>query len=172
MSPPFAFSALMITIDPPRPATFGLSKSGLTRFLNRTRAAVGLAGEVDVLLADDRMLRQLNREWRGKNKPTDVLSFPAPPDSAAMAGDLAISLDTAGRQASEHGHTLADEDRILLLHGTLHLAGFDHETDSGQMAEREADLRRKLRLPTGLIDRAAATPRTRTTRQNSRGVRR
>ena len=70
-----------------------------------------------------------------------------------MAGDLAISLDTAARQALQQGHDLRDEIRILLLHGVLHLAGEDHESDRGEMAEHEAKLRRKLRLPTGLIER-------------------
>jgi probable rRNA maturation factor len=145
----------MITIDPaPSAKKHGLSTSGLSRVLNRARAAVGLKGEVDVLLANDSTLRELNRNFRGKNKPTDVLSFPAPSEIARKhAGDLAISLETAARQAATYGHTLRDEVRILLLHGLLHLAGEDHETDNGEMAIREADLRRKLRLPTTLIER-------------------
>src|SRR5205807_6150307 len=102
--------------------------------------------------------RRLNRSYRGKNSPTDVLSFPAAEMDATgpqtVAGDLAISLDTAARQAAEHGLTLRDEVCILLLHGTLHLAGYDHETDSGEMAAREAELRHTLRLPTGLIARS------------------
>jgi probable rRNA maturation factor len=118
------------------------------------QAAVGLPGEVDVLLADDRTLRRLNREFRGKDKPTDVLSFPAAEEFAAgHAGDLAISLETAARQAREHGHSLRDEVRVLLLHGLLHLSGMDHETDKGEMAAREAELRTTLRLPSGLIAR-------------------
>jgi probable rRNA maturation factor len=153
----------MITIEPTPSFEATLSPSGLTRFLNRARAAVGLRGAVDVLLANDRTLRQLNKSFRGKDKPTDVLSFPAPSAFAAKhAGDLAISLDTASRQATAYGHTLRDEVRILLLHGLLHLSGEDHETDRGEMAAREASLRRELRLPTTLIERAAATPRTRT----------
>jgi probable rRNA maturation factor len=71
-------------------------------------------------------------------------------------GDLAISLDTAKRQAEEHGHTLRDEVRVLLLHGLLHLSGMDHETDRGEMALRESVLRAKLRLPNGLIARTTA----------------
>jgi probable rRNA maturation factor len=131
-----------------------LSTSGLTRFLNRARRAVGLDGEVEVLLADDSTLRRLNRSFRGKNKPTDVLSFPTAAEIAhAHAGDLAISLETAARQAAAYGHTLRDEVRILLLHGLLHLAGEDHETDDGEMAIREAALRRELRLSTTLIER-------------------
>ncbi len=145
----------MITIEPPSsPTTPALSKSGMTRFLNRARTAVGLEGEVDVLLADDSTLRRLNKTFRGKNKATDVLSFPAPAEIAqAHAGDLAISLETALRQAATYGHSLRDEVRILLLHGLLHLSGLDHETDNGEMAMREADLRRELGLATTLIER-------------------
>jgi len=138
-------------------AAVGLSRSGLARFLREAQQAVGLTGAVDVLLADDRMLRRLNRDFRGKDKATDVLSFPAAEDLAGeFAGDLAISLDTAGRQAREHGHSLRDEVRVLLLHGLLHLSGMDHETDRGEMAEREAELRGRLRLPSGLIARVQA----------------
>lgn len=148
----------MITIEPPSSlSNSALSKAGLTRFLNRARSSVGLKGEVDVLLADDSTLRRLNRAFRGKNKPTDVLSFPTPEEiSQTHAGDLAISLETAARQAAVYGHDLRDEVRILLLHGLLHLSGLDHETDDGEMAEREAKLRRELRLPTTLIERIHA----------------
>ena len=111
---------------------------------------------MDVLLTSDLEIRRLNRTFRGKNKPTDVLSFPAPLEIANdHAGDLAISLDTASRQAENFGHSLGAEIRILLLHGLLHLAGMDHESDSGEMAAREADLRRELRLPVTLIERAS-----------------
>jgi probable rRNA maturation factor len=141
-------------------AAWELSKSGLSRFLGVAQRAVGLEGEVDVLLAGDRTLRRLNRTFRGKDKATDVLSFPAAEElQNEHAGDLAISLDTATRQARAHGHSLRDEVRVLLLHGLLHLSGMDHETDSGQMAAREAVLRGRLRLPSGLIARAERRPR-------------
>ncbi len=152
----------MITIDPPStPLALeslpSLSKSALARFLNRTRTLVDLPGEVELLLTSDLELKRLNKAFRGKNKPTDVLSFPTPPEiSAHHAGDLAISLDTAARQAAAHGHALRDEVRILILHGLLHLAGEDHETDSGQMASRESTLRTQLRLPNTLIARVEA----------------
>jgi probable rRNA maturation factor len=117
-----------------------------------------MSGDVDVLLAGDRTLRTLNRQFRGKDKATDVLSFPAAENMPGnRAGDLAISLETAARQAAEHGHSLRDEVRVLMLHGLLHLAGFDHETDKGEMAKREAVLRAKLKLPVGLIERAGET---------------
>jgi probable rRNA maturation factor len=146
----------MITIEPSFEAT--LSAPTLTRFLNRARLAVGLRGTVEVLLANDQTLRHFNKTFRGKNKPTDVLSFPTPPEIAQQhAGDLAISLETAARQAATYGHTLHDEVKILLLHGLLHLSGEDHETDSGEMASREATLRSKLRLPATLIERTSRT---------------
>lgn len=142
----------MISIDPPSNKT--LSAPLLKRFLKRARVAVGINGEVDVLLSDDRELRRLNRQFRGKNKPTDVLSFPSPKEIAEEhAGDLAISIETAARQADAYGHTLDAEVRVLLLHGLLHLSGMDHETDTGEMATREAALRRELRLPNTLIER-------------------
>jgi probable rRNA maturation factor len=149
----------MITIEPPSSFDTSLSTPTLARFLNRARLAVGVKGAVDVLLADDPTLRHLNKTFRGKNKSTDVLSFPAPSAFAAKhAGDLAISLETAARQAATHGHPLTAEIKILLLHGLLHLSGEDHETDDGEMAAREATLRHELRLPTTLIERTTASP--------------
>ena len=143
----------------------GLSKAGLSRFLGRAQAAVGLAGQVEVLLTDDAELKRLNRSFRGKNKATDVLSFPAAAPfgnqpAGEHAGDLAISLETAARQAEAFGHPLRDEVRVLLLHGLLHLAGMDHEADQGEMAARELALRRELRLPGSLIERAGAPRKT------------
>jgi probable rRNA maturation factor len=152
----------MITIERPGNLEETVSHPGLTSFLNRARLAVGLRGEVEVLLADDHTLRTLNRSFRGKNKPTDVLSFPSPPPMKGQpvhAGDLAISLETAARQAATYGHSLRDEVKILLLHGLLHLSGLDHETDNGEMAVREAELRSKLKLSNTLIERTTALPR-------------
>jgi probable rRNA maturation factor len=142
----------------------GLSRSGLARFLREAQRVVGLVGSVDVLLADDRTLRRLNRDFRGTDKATDVLSFPAAEEMAGefagrFAGDLAISVETAARQAGEHGHSLRDEVRVLLLHGLLHLSGMDHEMDRGEMAAREAELRERLRLKSGLIARVEGADR-------------
>jgi len=137
----------------------------LARFLAEAQAAVRLKGEVSVLLTTDANIRRLNRQFRGKNKATDVLSFPADPipglkAADAQAGDLAISVPTALKQAIGQGHPLATEIKVLILHGLLHLAGYDHEADEGQMARRERLLRAKLNLPQGLIERAetAAPP--------------
>lgn len=130
----------------------------LARFLAAAQAAVRLRGQVTVLLTTDPAIRRLNRQFRGKNKATDVLSFPADPipglkPAQQIAGDLAISVPTALRQAASQGHALAVEVKVLMLHGLLHLAGYDHETDTGQMARRERVLRAMLKLPQGLIER-------------------
>jgi probable rRNA maturation factor len=136
----------------------------LAQFLSEAKAAVKLRGQVTVLLTSDAAIRDLNCRFRRKNKPTDVLSFPADtqlPHAAQIAGDLAISVPTARRQAAQQGHTLSTEIKVLILHGLLHLAGYDHESDSGQMERRERRLRAQLGLPSGLIERATAQTSTR-----------
>lgn len=149
-------------------------------FLKRARKAVPVFGEVSVLLTLDGRIRQLNRRFRGKNKSTDVLSFPAMaiPESErprgnrlrppTFAGDLAVSIETASRQAEQFGHSLQVELKILLLHGLLHLAGYDHETDAGEMAHREDQLRRRFRLPSALIARSSDGPLPRKPRSKGR----
>jgi probable rRNA maturation factor len=121
----------------------------LTRRLARGRT-------IACLIADDAEIRRLNRRYRGKNYSTDVLSFPAARNG--QAGDIAISIDRARSQAAERGHTLAEELRILMLHGALHLTGMDHETDSGEMARAELRWRKRLGLPCGLIERTRPVP--------------
>ncbi len=155
----------MIVIEPPssdsgHAAFDGLRKPELSRFVKQAQRAIGLKGEVTVLLADDVRIRALNRQFRGKNKSTDVLSFPAAENGEGVAGDLAMSVPIAAAQAESHGHTTMQELQILALHGLLHLAGLDHETDTGEMRAREAGLRRSLGLPLSLIERSnAAMPR-------------
>jgi probable rRNA maturation factor len=128
----------------------------LARFLALAQKTVCLRGQVTVLLTTDAAIRKLNRQFRGKNKATDVLSFPAEGIGAEkIAGDLAISVPTALKQAIEQNHSLSTEVKILVLHGLLHLAGHDHHADNGQMARRERLLRAKLGLPQGLIERAS-----------------
>lgn len=132
------------------------SSRTLARFLAQAQAAVRLSGQVTVLLTSDAAIRKLNRQFRGKNKPTDVLSFPAGnliQSREKIAGDLAISVPTARRQGTACGHSLAIELKVLILHGLLHLAGYDHESDHGEMARREQLLRKRLGLPVGLIER-------------------
>jgi rRNA maturation RNase YbeY len=94
-------------------------------------------------------MRKLNRQWRGKNGTTDVLSFPAGEDEFANPngsnlGDVVISLEQAARQAREHDLTIDEEIAQLILHGLLHLCGYDHETDNGEMNRLELRLRTKL----------------------------
>ena len=96
-------------------------------------------------------MQALNRRFRNKNQATDVLSFPS--QAPGVAGDIAISLEIAAANAAELGHDLATEVKILILHGMLHLAGFDHEIDDGEMLAREVSLRQELKLPLGLIER-------------------
>jgi len=147
---------------PPRPIdrdTRVPSARTLGLFLGKAQMAVRLRGQVTVLLTTDRKIRQLNRDFRGKDKATDVLSFPADPVTQKrehIAGDLAVSVPTALRQAREHGHALGVELKVLMLHGLLHLAGLDHERDRGEMARRERLLRVRLGLPLGLIERNTA----------------
>jgi len=97
-------------------------------------------------------MRALNRQFRGKDKVTDVLSFPA--ESRGFMGDIVIAAGVSQRQAREAGHSAQTELRVLALHGLLHLLGYDHEGDDGRMARAEARLRRKAGLPEGLIERA------------------
>ncbi len=105
------------------------------------------------LITHDGELRRLNRQFLGRDYPTDVLSFPEYAGGEIL-GELAISAQRAKAQAAEHGHPCEQEIQILMLHGVLHLLGMDHETDRGRMARVESAWRRKLRLPSGLIERA------------------
>ncbi|MEQ9506533.1 MAG: rRNA maturation RNase YbeY [Hyphomonas sp.] len=112
--------------------------------LSRKAFAAGAAqvpaeGLVSLLLTDDAELQQLNRDFRGKDKPTDVLSFPALPMDRPLLGDIAVAHETASRDAAIQGKSLADHLTHLLIHGYLHLLGHDHETpeDAAQMEARE-----------------------------------
>jgi probable rRNA maturation factor len=145
---------------------------GLARWLAGV-APRGVRGTVTIALVSDARMRVLNLQYRGKDYPTDVLSFPAaPPDrvSAARAsapgsrlrasarhlGDIVIATGVAARQAKAEGHAASIELRVLALHGLLHLAGHDHETDQGEMRRVEARLRKRGGLPGGLIERERA----------------
>ncbi len=134
----------------PRPAR------GLASWLARA-APRWAAGEVGVALVSDAVIRRLNRRFRRVDRPTDVLAFPAAPVARGKAGrgarrlgDIAIALGVARRQARRHGHAEAAEWRILALHGLLHLLGYDHDTDQGEMTRLEERLRRRAGLPAGL----------------------
>jgi len=124
------------------------------RFAVKLEAEVAKGRPFDCLITGDADLRRLNRDFRGKDYPTDVLSFPAASPSQHL-GDVAISLARARAQAREFGHSIEQEVQILMLHGVLHLLGLDHETDHGQMARTEKRWRTRLGLSTGLIERVA-----------------
>lgn len=150
-----------------------VAEQGLARWLSRL-APGRVRGEVAIALVSDAKIRTLNREYRGKDAATDVLSFVSDADSGLAGprtpdrgprffGDLVIATGVARRQAREHGHSYGTELRVLALHGFLHLLGYDHDNrnDHGRMARAEARLRRRGGLREGLIARAgmASAPR-------------
>jgi probable rRNA maturation factor len=149
----------------------GLSPPMLERFVLRARRAVGLRDPVNILVTSSSELRSLNQRFREADKPTDVLSFAAPrfePSKARrIAGDVAISADIARDNARRLGHSVKDEIKILALHGILHLAGFDHENDNGEMARKEIRLRQQLKLESSLIERTHSNPRPSGSRRRS-----
>jgi len=156
-----------------------LSAKSLERFTLRARRAARLSGRVNILLTGSAEMRMLNFRFRRKNKSTDVLSFPSETSfngtKRAFRGEIAISADIARENAARLGHSVPLEVKVLALHGILHLAGFDHERDNGQMARREAVLRRKLGLPVSLTERDppdGREPATPSSRSRLRSVRR
>ena len=139
------------------------SQSSLQAFAREAQKLAGAKGEISVLLTSSQRIRELNRRFRGKDRATDVLSFPR-----ADGGDIAICLEIAQENADIYGHSLNQELKILLLHGMLHVAGYDHEQDNGEMAEREMKLRSRLNLPATLIHRAHNNGRRAETGSSSR----
>jgi len=134
-------------------AVDGVSAARMQLFVRQAQRLAKVAGEVDILISSNKRLQEFNRRFRRKNKPTDVLSFPRP-----TGGDIAISAEIAQENAARYGHATADELKVLVLHGMLHLAGYDHESDNGRMARTEARLRSRLKLPASLIHRTHASP--------------
>jgi probable rRNA maturation factor len=140
-----------------RRAAADVRPRALSIFARKLEREVAKGRPFDILITGDAELRKLNRDFRGKDYATDVLSFPSgaglPAHSTGSVGDLAISIARARAQAKQYGHTTEQEIRILMLHGLLHLLGMDHEKDAGRMARAEGRWRRELGLPTGLIER-------------------
>jgi probable rRNA maturation factor len=134
-----------------KPASLDLSS--LEAFAETLRGRVARGREFHCRITNDAELAELNGRFRGKSQTTDVLSFPSGEPPTGRLGDIAISLDRVRAQAKEWQHSTEDEVRTLLLHGVLHLTGLDHETDSGQMRRAELRWRRKLGLPSSLIER-------------------
>jgi probable rRNA maturation factor len=142
----------------------GVRAPGLAAWLQSV-APARASGAVTVAVVPDARVRALNRDFRKKDTVTDVLSFPAnePPGGPSPArragagrflGDVVIAAGITRRQAAAAGHSVQVELKILALHGLLHLLGYDHEHDDGQMARLERRLRRKGGLREGLIERA------------------
>jgi probable rRNA maturation factor len=132
-----------------------LDRAALRVFARRVRDEVAHGRSFTCLISRDAELQRLNREFLKKDYPTDVLSFPSGA-SDGFLGEMAISADRAAEQAAGAGHSTSDEICILMLHGVLHLLGFDHEQDRGRMRRMETRWRKTLGLAAGLIERARA----------------
>jgi len=128
----------------------GVRAAGLAAWLGSV-APTRARGTITVAVVPDRRVRALNRRYRRKDSPTDVLSFPA--DEPGELGDVVIAHGVAARQAAAAGHSLGTELRVLALHGLLHLLGYDHERDDGTMRRLERRLRLRGGLREGLIER-------------------
>ena len=112
-------------------------------------AEVGGAPALTILLADDAAVRELNAEWRGKDRPTNVLSFPAPETAAPHLGDIALAFETCAREAAEQDKPLSHHLTHLVAHGVLHLVGLDHQSDdeASRMESLERDILAGLGVP-------------------------
>jgi probable rRNA maturation factor len=133
----------------------GIRRKPFKEFAERLRNELAHGRPFECLITDDRAITTLNGRFRRKWSPTDVLSFPVAdgmPDG--YLGEVAISWQRAAEQAAERGHSTEQEIEILMLHGVLHLLGYDHQSDRGRMARLETAWRRRLGLPDGLIERS------------------
>ena len=122
-----------------------LDMEAWSNFATSALNAIGKSeSSATIAFVSDKRIRELNHQFRGIDKATDVLSFPA--EEELNLGDVAVSVETAATQARENGLTLDQEIAQLILHGLLHLSGYDHETDNGEMNRLELRLRKKLRV--------------------------
>lgn len=148
--PPSTSAFSVVIVD--RQRKHAVRKQDIQRVLQGAADALEIKGELALVFAGDAFLRQLNRDYRFKDKPTDVLSFPGP-DKDMGLGDVIISVETARDNAARFGRPLDRELEILALHGFLHVLGYDHETDQGQMEALEKQLRARF------LTRRASAPR-------------
>lgn len=174
-------AAARLRVSVSSPDATDRSTHGLAAWL-AAAAPASARGEVSVAMVSDRRMRSLNRQFRGKDAVTDVLSFPfdfaqgkafdfaqgkpfdfaqgkaaaesPEPRAGAFLGDIVIASGVARRQAREMAHAVRTEVRVLALHGLLHLLGYDHESDNGRMRRVEARLRKRAGLREGLIERS------------------
>jgi probable rRNA maturation factor len=138
----------MILLDNQTNITINLeSLENIVNFLNVSNK------DIELLIVDDKTIQELNKNFRAKNKPTDVLSFPLEENKYAPIGSIVISSQTAQKAAEKFGHSLEEEITLLFIHGLLHLLGFDHETDNGEMRAKEQEIIKKFNLPPSLIVR-------------------
>jgi probable rRNA maturation factor len=139
MSRPSSLDVTLLNRQRSRP----VRQARLRRVLRGAADALDVGGEVALVLTGDRAIRALNARYRGKDRPTDVLSFPGGASPGEL-GDIVISVQAAERNARQLGRTLAQELDVLALHGFLHVLGYDHETDDGTMDRLERRLRKRL----------------------------
>jgi probable rRNA maturation factor len=123
-----------------------LPLGNLHGFAQKAQRELGVRGDFTVCLLDERGIRRLNARFLGQRRATDVLSFPGGDGARGFLGDIAISVEAAKKNAQREGHSLVEEIKLLILHGLLHLLGYDHEKDQGQMTRKELRLRRSLGL--------------------------
>lgn len=148
-------AAARLRVSVASPDGVNVGTRGLGPWLTRI-APSKARGELCVALVSDNRMRALNRQFRGRDKVTDVLSFPS--GERGFMGDIVIASRVARQQARAAGHPVQTEVRVLALHGLLHLLGYDHEQDDGKMARIEARLRKKAGLEEGLIERGRRRP--------------
>jgi probable rRNA maturation factor len=122
------------------------------KFLNSVAHAL-TKKDIELIVTSNEEIREINREFRNIDKDTDVLSFPFVNMPMAPLGSIVISSDHVEEKSKEFGHSCDDEFALLFIHGLLHLLGFDHEVDNGEMREKEASLIKKFNLPQSLIVR-------------------
>jgi len=128
-----------------RQRRFQLDTEAWSTFATKALNAIGKhESSATIAFVSDKRIRELNRQFRGIDKTTDVLSFPA--EEELNLGDVAVSVETAAAQAKENGLSFDEEISQLIVHGLLHLCGYDHETDNGEMNRLELRLRRKLKI--------------------------
>ena len=126
----------------------------LREFVGRVGRELAGGREFAVVISSDASLRRANRRFRGESSSTDVLSFPD--GEQGRLGDILISAGRAEQQADRYGHGLEEEIKVLVLHGLLHLLGYDHESDNGRMCKAERRWRKKYGLEPGVIERVSA----------------
>lgn len=138
-----------MSVDIDNRTSFSIDDTKIVEFLEALEVVAA-----EVVFVDDKEMQELNSTHRGKNKPTDVLSFPLEGVGGLdMLGSIVINLDEVKRVAKRLGHSELEEIKILFVHGVLHLQGFDHESDNGEMREKEIELVKKFALPLPLSDR-------------------